>query len=125
MHYLKVTSHVCREADKDMVVMGYRIPKGTPLILAPYPMHVSPHNYVQPHKFWPDRWMLDTTPADDPKHSGSLRGVTGLLLPCITMPAAVTVAFALDAAAADAAAVIFSEDAAIVTLFRMYREATQ
>ena len=83
LHYLTVTLPVCREADKDMVVMGYRIPKGTPLILAPYPMHVSPHNYVQPHKFWPDRWMLDTTPADDAKHSGSLRGVTGLLLPCI------------------------------------------
>ena len=83
LHYLSGTLLVCREADKDMVVMGYR-PKGTPLMLAPYPMHVSPHNYVQPHKFWPDRWMpaAETDPIDDSKHSGSFLGVTAFALIC-------------------------------------------
>ena len=69
----------CREADKDMVVMGYRIPKGTPLILAPYPMHLSPYNYVAPQKFWPDRWMSEVTSAEHLKDPGRLLLV--LLLP--------------------------------------------
>ncbi len=66
-------ANVCRlrrEADKDMVIMGYRIPQGTPLMLAPYPMHVSPHNYLHPHKFWPDRWLADTIAKDNLEQSG-------------------------------------------------------
>ncbi len=63
--------HLCREADKDMVIMGYRIPQGTPLMLAPYPMHVSPHNYIHPHKFWPDRWLAEPIAEDILKQSGS------------------------------------------------------
>ncbi|KAA6427588.1 MAG: cytochrome P450 [Trebouxia sp. A1-2] len=46
-----------RKVDKDMIIGGYRIPKGTPVQLPVYPMHLSPHNYVQPCKFWPERWM--------------------------------------------------------------------
>ncbi|DBA72449.1 TPA: hypothetical protein ACH3X2_010475 [Trebouxia sp. C0005] len=61
-----------READKDMVIMGYRIPQGTPLMLAPYPMHVSPHNYMHPYKFWPDRWLTDPIAEDNLKQSGSV-----------------------------------------------------
>jgi len=52
--------------------MGYRIPQGTPLMLAPYPMHVSPHNYLHPHKFWPDRWLADTIAKDNLEQSGSV-----------------------------------------------------
>ena len=52
--------------------MGYRIPKGTPLMLAPYPMHLSPHNYVHPQKFWPDRWMSETITAENLKNPGKL-----------------------------------------------------
>ena len=61
----------CREADKDMVLMGFRIPKGTPLMLSPYPMQVSPYNFLQPNTFWPDRWLSETVPDADLKHSGS------------------------------------------------------
>ena len=60
--------------------MGYRIPKGTPLILAPYSMHLSPHNYVAPQKFWPDRWMSETIPAEHLKDPGKLLLVLLLLL---------------------------------------------
>ncbi len=52
--------------------MGYRIPQGTPLMLAPYPMHVSPYNYLHPHKFWPDRWLTDTIAKDNLEESGSV-----------------------------------------------------
>ena len=54
-----------------MVLMGFRIPKGTPLMLSPYPMQVSPYNFLQPNMFWPDRWLSETVPDADLKHSGS------------------------------------------------------
>ena len=51
--------------------MGFRIPKGTPLMLSPYPMQVSPYNFLQPNMFWPDRWLSETVPDADVKNSGS------------------------------------------------------
>ncbi len=39
-----------------MIVGGYRVPKDTPVQLPPYPMHLSSANFVQPDKFWPERW---------------------------------------------------------------------
>ena len=50
-------------ADKDMSVGGYRVPKGTPIHLAPYCLHVSSANYQQPFKFWPERWTQHTVPS--------------------------------------------------------------
>ena len=47
-----------------MVVMGYRIPKGTPLMMPTYAMHVNASNYLQPRKFWPERW-LNNIETDD------------------------------------------------------------
>ena len=44
--------------------MGYRIPKGVTLVLAPYPLHLSAANYIQPSKFWPERWLPESS-ADD------------------------------------------------------------
>ena len=58
-------------ADKDMVIKGYRIPQGTRLMLAPYPMHLSRHNFLHPDKFWPERWVSDgAVPQWDPTLSG-------------------------------------------------------
>ncbi|KAA6427914.1 MAG: cytochrome P450 [Trebouxia sp. A1-2] len=45
-----------RITDRDMIIGGYRVPKDTPVQLPPYPMHLSCANFVQPHKFWPERW---------------------------------------------------------------------
>ncbi len=39
-----------------MIVGGYRVPKDTPVQLPPYSMHLSSANFVQPDKFWPERW---------------------------------------------------------------------
>ena len=44
--------------------MGYRIPRGTPLMLIPYYMHVSSHNYLAPYKFWPQRWLPDASEGE-------------------------------------------------------------
>lgn len=45
-----------RITDRDMIIGGYRVPKGTPVQLPPYSMHLSSANFVQPQKFWPERW---------------------------------------------------------------------
>ncbi|KAL0048837.1 hypothetical protein WJX82_000386 [Trebouxia sp. C0006] len=58
-----------READRDMVIKGYRVPKGVTLMLSPHPMHVSHDNYLHPDKFWPERWISDTVTKGDSKHS--------------------------------------------------------
>ena len=39
-----------------MIIGGYRVPKGTLVQLPIYAMQVSAANYVQPFKFWPERW---------------------------------------------------------------------
>ena len=69
-----------RKVDKDMIIGGYRIPKGTPVQLPVYPMHLSPHNYVQPFKFWPERWMQQSEfVAIDP---GAFQAVIPMHLHC-------------------------------------------
>lgn len=63
---------VSREADKDMVVGGYRVPKGTILSMPPYAAQLSPHNFTDPEKLLPGRWLktLDTSQVFDPgEHS--------------------------------------------------------
>lgn len=66
--YYSVLCNACREADKDMVVGGYRVPKGTVLSLPPYCLQLSPHNFIAAEKFWPGRWLKtsNTTVMVDP-----------------------------------------------------------
>ena len=66
---------VCREADKDMVGGGYRVPKGTVLSMPPYAAQLSPHNFTDSEKFLPERWLktTDTSEVFDPgEHSPTL-----------------------------------------------------
>ena len=46
-------------------MMGYRIPKGITMVLAPYALHLSKANYIDPAKFWPERWLTDTSQKDN------------------------------------------------------------
>ena len=62
----------CRETDRDMVIKGYRVPRGMTLMLSPHPMHVSSLNYLHPDKFWPERWVSDAVSEWDPEHAGRL-----------------------------------------------------
>lgn len=50
-----------------MIVGGYRIPKGTPLIMPSIAAHLSPLNFTQPDEFLPARWLTgtDTTKTYD------------------------------------------------------------
>ncbi|KAL3140970.1 hypothetical protein ABBQ32_005492 [Trebouxia sp. C0010 RCD-2024] len=59
-----------REAVKDMVVGGYRVPKGTVLSMPPYALQLSPHNFTAPEKFWPKRWLKasDLSEVFDPDY---------------------------------------------------------
>jgi cytochrome P450 len=36
-----------------MELGGYEVPKGTLLFLSMGGMHASPHNYLEPHRFYP------------------------------------------------------------------------
>ena len=58
--------------EQDMVIKGYRIPKGVALMFAPIPLHLSPFNFTHPNKFWPDRWTTDVVADWDPKRSGQV-----------------------------------------------------
>jgi len=60
----------CRETDRDMVIKGYRVPRGMALMLSPHPMHVSSLNYLHPDKFWPERWVSNTVSEWDPDQAG-------------------------------------------------------
>ncbi|KAL0038458.1 hypothetical protein WJX77_007162 [Trebouxia sp. C0004] len=55
-----------RETDRDMVIKGYRVPRGMALMLSPHPMQVSNFNYLHPDKFWPERWVSEIIPEWDP-----------------------------------------------------------
>lgn len=44
-------------AKSDMVIGGYRIPKGAPINSPPYVAHVAASNFEQPYRFWPERWL--------------------------------------------------------------------
>ena len=50
-----------RVTPSDMIIKGYRIPEGTPVMAPSYPIHTSAEHYVQPDKFWPQRWLESTT----------------------------------------------------------------
>ena len=58
----------CRELDRNMVVGGYRLPKGTPLIFSAYLLHHGPYNYTRAEDFWPERFeAAPCTASADPR----------------------------------------------------------
>ncbi|KAL3131436.1 hypothetical protein ABBQ38_007748 [Trebouxia sp. C0009 RCD-2024] len=65
-----VSAGTARQAPRDMIVGGYRIPKGTPLIMPSIAAHLSPLNFTQPDEFLPARWLTgtDTTKTYDTRY---------------------------------------------------------
>ena len=63
-----------------MVVMGYRVPKGTPFMLTPYAAHVSASNFLQPYKFSPERW-LNSAEAEHIENKGASDGLLCMMRP--------------------------------------------
>jgi cytochrome P450 len=62
----------CREADRDLVLYnGLRIPKGTIIWMPPCAIHATQFNYVDPDRFWPERWdNSDSAPGPGLAHAG-------------------------------------------------------
>jgi cytochrome P450 len=56
--YPTVTT-VGREATEECEIGGYRIPKGTTLVMSQWVMHRDGHYFAEPEKFYPDRWAND------------------------------------------------------------------
>ena len=46
-----------RDTIEDIVVGGYEIPKGTPVLISPYATHHRPELWTDPDKFDPDRFL--------------------------------------------------------------------
>ncbi|WIA21633.1 hypothetical protein OEZ85_000814 [Tetradesmus obliquus] len=49
---------VNRATAADIELGGYAVPQGTLLFLSMGGMHASPHNFLEPHRFYPERWAL-------------------------------------------------------------------
>ena len=65
--------HCCRMTDRDMVIAGYRVPKGTPISLPPYCLHTDAANFDQPLRFWPQRWEQPVASVAKPLTTGKGR----------------------------------------------------
>lgn len=56
-----------REASRDVLLGGYRVPKGTTVLVSPWAMHHDPRFFRDPEAFRPDRW-LDGSAARLPRY---------------------------------------------------------
>jgi cytochrome P450 family 12 len=48
-----------RKVDKDVVLQGYQIPKGTDVLLSQILLHLDDKHYPEAAKFLPERWLRD------------------------------------------------------------------
>src|SRR5258706_6017133 len=48
-----------RQAQEDIQIGGYNIPKGTLIMMSPYVMHRDERYFAEPDRFLPDRWAND------------------------------------------------------------------
>ncbi len=68
-----------RRATADLELLGYRIPRGSTVVMSPYVTHRNPRYFADPLEFKPDRWLENSKP---PKlayfpFSGGARGCIG------------------------------------------------
>jgi cytochrome P450 len=57
-----------RQANEDITINGYHIPKGKVLFLSPYANHMNPRYFSQPENFNPDRFSPENEKTI-PKHA--------------------------------------------------------
>lgn len=57
-----------------MLHNGLRIPCGTLFWLSAVAVHLSPFNFVDPHRFWPERWDQERAAGSAGKGSASTAG---------------------------------------------------
>jgi cytochrome P450 len=51
--------YLTRRAEKDVEVGGYRVPKGTTMVMNVWGLHHDPRFYPDPEAFRPERWSED------------------------------------------------------------------
>ncbi|KAM7216738.1 Cytochrome P450 monooxygenase sdnH [Rhypophila decipiens] len=71
--------------DLDLTYGNYVIPKGTPVSLSPYTMHIDPDVFPEPSKFKPERWLAKDL---DPRMNRNLNPFLAGSRNCIGMHAA-------------------------------------
>lgn len=59
MRLYPTVTDVSREATEDCEIGGYRIAKGTTLIMSQWVMHRDGRYFAEPEKFYPERWAND------------------------------------------------------------------
>jgi cytochrome P450 len=65
--------HLFRYTLADMDLAGYRIPRGSTMVVSQYYMHRNPKVWQDPDKFWPQRWLSATGEFDE-KAPGQPKG---------------------------------------------------
>lgn len=56
LHCLAGTTATFRQADRDLLLRGVHVAAGTLVWVPLYVMANSRHNFVEPQRFWPERW---------------------------------------------------------------------
>lgn len=51
-----------REPREDVVVAGIAIPRGTQVVVCPWVMHRDARFFLDPERFWPERWLTEPAP---------------------------------------------------------------
>ena len=55
-----------RKVEEDVVLSGYKVPKGTEVVMALMLMHKDEKQFAQPEAFIPERWLKNNTDASCP-----------------------------------------------------------
>lgn len=66
--YPPVSGNIRRSA-KDLVIRGYRIPKGVDMVMGFYHIYKNAQYYVQPDEFIPERWIRNREVSETCPHS--------------------------------------------------------
>lgn len=66
LRLLPPTAGNMRKLGQDAVLSGYRIPKGTEVLLASQLIYLDENQFAQPNQFIPERWLKNNTDAECP-----------------------------------------------------------
>lgn len=71
MRLSPIVSGTARAAGKDLVIKGYRIPKGTDVAMATMLLHYDDAQFKDSNKFMPERWLKEGIPNACPQAKAS------------------------------------------------------
>ena len=56
---------ILRKTSEEIELKGYKLPKGSELLLSLFAMHHDASVYPEPHAFKPERWLEKEVPLDE------------------------------------------------------------